>query len=209
MRYLLLTILALGCTATPKSPLTSKAGGSTLTVTNSTEADTTAYFAFGADSVVLPTDWSFCAATGKLNCSFTLKKGETKELPLQGKYLNATVSFGAPASCGSTKGELNLNNPKWYDIGDVSLVDGFSNKIALDMGGTKLGPPAGATGNEKAYGVYPLGCDICVARQSPPCGMAPGKDGCKGGDQYHPDVPCQHQGTVMGGGTKVTVTLVP
>jgi hypothetical protein len=34
------------------------------------------------------------------------------------------------------------------------------------------------------------------------------KDGCKAGTQYKPDVPCQYQGTVKGGGGAVTVTLL-
>ena len=71
-----------------------------------------------------------------------------------------------------------------------------------------LGPPVGPTGNEKVFGVFPFGCDICVARHSPPCGIKPGKEGCKTGSQYKPDVPCQYQGTVLGGGTAVTIALV-
>jgi hypothetical protein len=105
---------------------------------------------------------------------------------------------------------LNVNNPKWYDTLDVSLVDGYSNQIEIDAatskGTVKLGPPKGATGNEKVLGVFPNGCDICVARQNPPCGMKPGKDGCKKGpDQYHPDVLCQWQGLKMGGGETIQV----
>lgn len=155
--------------AKPPKALPAKVG-STVTISNTTDADTTVYFAFGADSAVLPTDWAFCHATAKLNCSFSLKKGASQALPLGGKYLNATFAFGAPVNCGSTKGELNLNNPAWFDIADVSLVDGFSNKILIEVDGVKLGPPAGAQGNEKVYGVYPMGCDICVARQKPPAG---------------------------------------
>jgi hypothetical protein len=179
------------------------AGTSTLDMTNSTKADTVVYFAFGADSAI--TSWSFCPITARLNCQFTLKAGTTKHLPLGGQYLNATISFGAPVTCNTTKAELNINNPNWYDISDVSLVDGYDNKIMIMAGGKRISI-AGPTGNEKAFGVYPMGCDICVARQSPPCGMSPGKDGCKAGpDQYHPKVPCQWQGTVMGGGTAMRI----
>lgn len=182
------------------------AGSSTLSITNSTRANTIVYFAFGADSAIV--SWKFCPITARLNCQFPLKAGATQTLPLDGKYLNATISFGAPVTCNTTKAELNLNNPAWYDIADVSLVDGYSNKVEIDIGSVKLGPPLGATGNEKVYGLFPNGCDICVARQNPPCGMAPGKDGCKKGpDQYHPDVPCQWQGHVMGGGSTVKIYL--
>jgi hypothetical protein len=180
------------------------AGTSTLSITNLTKADTVVYFAFGADSVIV--NWSFCPTTSRLNCQFTLKKGATKALPLNGQYLNATISFGAPVTCNTTKAELNINNPNWYDVADVSLVDGYNGKIAINAGGTKLGPPLGPTGNERVLGLFPMGCDICVARQNPPCGMTPGKDGCKTGpDQYHPDVICQWQGTVKGGGTPVKI----
>jgi len=139
------------------------APGSTLEISNDSKADTVVFFAFGADSVI--TNWSFCPTTTKLNCQFPLAKGVKQELPLGGKYLNATLSFDAPVSCNSTKGELNLNNPKWYDIVDISLVDGYSNKFSILVGNTKLGPPRGKAGNEKVLGLYPLGCDICVARQ--------------------------------------------
>lgn len=182
---------------------------STVSVTNAAAKDEVVYVAFGADSVVLPTAWTFCPPASKLNCSFKLKAGATQALPLSG-YLNATLSFGAPVTCGQTKAELNVNNPKWYDIADVSLVDGYSNKVVIEVTSagttTKLGPPLGAKGNEKVFGLFPLGCDICTARQSPPCGMKPGRDGCKAGTQYRPDVPCQYQGKVMGGGSVVKVT---
>jgi hypothetical protein len=52
-----------------------------------------------------------------------------------------------------------------------------------------------------------LGCDICTARDNPPCGIAKGKEGCKAGTQYKPDVPCQNQGKKMGGGSVVVVAL--
>lgn len=183
-------------------------GRSQVNLLNTTVDPVVAYFAFGADSVVLPAAWTFCTSTAKLTCQFTLPGHGTQALPLGGKYLNVTFAFDAQVGCGSTKAELNLNNPKWYDIADVSLVDGYSNKIAITVNGTKLGPPNGAAGNEKVLGVFPLGCDICTARQSPPCGMKPGKSGCKRGTQYKPDVPCQFQGAVMGGGSIVNVSYL-
>ena len=121
--------------------------------------------------------------------------------PVHGAWLNATFSFEAPVTCNTTKAEVNVNNPAWYDILDVSLVDGFNKALRIDVsGGTTLGPVWSIYGNEKSFGVFPNGCDICTARQSPPCGMSPGRDGCKSGTQYKPDVPCQYQGSTMGGG---------
>ena len=81
--------------------------------------------------------------------------------------------------------------------------------VVGDAGTTTLGPPKGMLGNSKLLGVFPLGCDICVARQSPPCGMKPGTDGCKGGTQSNPDVPCQFQGATKSGGSKIRVSLLP
>lgn len=195
----------------PKPPVP-KGGTSTLSVENDTDADTIVYIAFGANSVVLPASWSFCTATSNLTCNFALSAHGQKDLPLGGQFLNATMAFGAAVGCGSTKAEMTLNNPAWYDVADVSLVDGYSNRIAIDVNGdvngTKLGPPLGRDGNEKVFGLFPYGCDICVARQSPPCGIPAGGNGCKAGTQYAPDVPCQYQGTVMGGGSAVKVSLV-
>jgi len=174
---------------------------------------TPVYFSFGSDSKVLPTDWPFCSVTAPLNCNATMT-GEL-ELPTQGgKYLNVTVAFNAPVGCGSTKAEINVNNPAWYDTMDVSLVDGFSNKIAIEYtppvgAKTLIGPPLGQTGNENLLGVYPYGCDLCVANSAATCGIPVGPAGCKAGTQYAPVPPCQYQGAVKGGGGSVVVMLVP
>jgi len=192
----------------PRNLEDESAGRATLTVANDTDVPTTVYAAFGSDSVVLPANFSsFCDGTS-LNCSFSLAAHSAQSLPLAGRYINATFSFDGQVTCGMTKAEVNLNNPRWYDILDVSLVDGFSAPVKITAGTIELGP-ARATGNEKALGVFPNGCDICVARQKPPCGMSPGKDGCKSGTQYKPDVPCQWQGTRKGGSTATRVALVP
>jgi hypothetical protein len=159
------------------------------------------FVAFGADSVVSPAEWPFCKGSG-LNCQFTIGANTEQLSNLSNKYLNATISFLAPVTCSVTKAEFNLNNPKWYDITDVSLVDGFNGNIdiRIDSPTTTLISSLGKDGNSKAFGVYPYGCDICVARQNPPCSIPKGTDGCKGGSQYKPDVPCQYQGAKMGGG---------
>jgi len=178
---------------------------------------TVVYVAFGADSAVTSTTWaSWCTPDGALNCSFTLT-GE-KKLELNGAYLNATMSAGMPVGCGATKAELNVNNPTpWYDTYDVSLVDGFNRPIEIRYTAPGAAEPQvfaamAATGNEQALGVFPAGCDICVQRQSPPCGIAPGPvngDGCKAGTQYAPVPVCQAQGTVKQGGGSTTVVFWP
>ena len=197
------TTLAIG---TPMGP--TPTFHTTLTLQNLTEAPTQVFVAFGADSVIRADDWVFCAASSPLTCSFTLEANGEREAP-SASYLNATLSFGSPVSCGVTKAELNLNNPNWYDVVDVSLVDGFSNKIQIVANGTTLGPPKGQEGNERVFGVYPYGCDVCTAREHPPCGISSGSAGCKAGSQYKPEVPCQYQGPLRGGGGTVVVTLVP
>lgn len=182
--------------------------GSRVVVENKTGKAVTVYVTFGSDSVVH--GWPFCPASGG-GCKFSLGD-QPRELPTQGKYLNATLSFGGPVDCGKTKVEVNVNNPTWFDVLDVSLVDGFDQAVAVSVtdssGSHTLGPVRSATGNEKAFGVYPLGCDICVDRQAPPCGTTPGSAGCKSGSQYNPDVPCQYQSTARGGGSESTITLL-
>jgi hypothetical protein len=207
--------------ATPKNALGGVGGLAHLHIANDTGKSTTVFVTFGADTVVGPGNWSGFCTPNPSGCQFSLGSHDVQAMPLGGLYLNATFTFNHTATCGATKAEVNINNPKWYDIADVSLVDGYSDKIqitalepAADAGAdggptsTVLGPPVGREGNERVFGVFPLGCDICVARQSPPCGMKPGKTGCKTGSQYNPDVPCQYQGSVMGGGSYLTVTLV-
>jgi hypothetical protein len=170
--------------------------------------------AFGADSAIQAADWSaFCTGSG-LVCTFPLTGSMTMP-DVGGAYLNVTFSFNGPVGCGDTKAEVNVNNPAWYDVMDVSLVDGYSNRIEIAYtppGGerVKLGPnAAGADGdNSQLLGVYPYGCDICVARQSPPCGIPAGGTGCKAGSQYDPAVACQYQGAVQGGGGLVEVGLL-
>ena len=207
-----LILFASNCAGCPPQPSPTPAK-TTVTVTNQAD-DATVYVAFGADSKVIVSDWAFCISSGPLTCNFSLTKSASQALPTAGKYLNATITSSAPVGCGTTKAELNVNNPNWYDVLDVSLVDGYSNKIEIiykpltSTTTTTLGPPNGQTGNEKVLGVFPYGCDICVARQSPPCGIAPGTDGCKSGTQYKPDVPCQFQGAVKGGGGTVEVILL-
>ena len=183
-----------------------------LTVFNGQTDTVDVYVSFGSDSKITADDWSFCSGSG-LNCSFSLAGNTTKAMPNpSGKYLNATFSFGAEVGCGVTKAEVNINNPSWYDTFDVSLVDGYSDSIEmaytpLSGKAVTLGPPNGETGNEKVYGLFPYGCDICVERQNPPCGISKGKTGCKTGTQYKPDVPCQVQGSTKGGGGSLQVTL--
>ncbi len=172
---------------------------------------TTVHVAFGSDSAITADDWSFCSGSG-LVCSFPLAAGKSQTLDTSGKYLNATLAFDMPVGCGATKAELNINNPSWADTLDVSLVDGYNNKISIDTEDANskavtLGPPLGQFGNEKVYGLFPNGCDICVERLDPPCGIPKGKTGCKTGTQDNPDVICQYQAPVVPAKPPIVVTL--
>ena len=185
------------------------APGTVLLVTNKTVAEATVYVTFGSKSVVRASTWSsFCTEASPLTCTFQLAAGKTRLLPADGSYLNATITFDDPATCGVTKAEVDLNNPSWYDTADLSLVDGFSKFLMMEANGVRLGPTRGKDENAAVFGVFPFGCDVCVARENPPCGIPRGTIGCKGGTQYKPDVPCQYQGPTKGGGGKVEIVLL-
>lgn len=202
-----------GCSAPPgcrppPAPSPLPTSGDPIVV-NATDASVVVNVSFAASSTVQPSGWSFCNsdASAGLSCTFTIGPNGTQVLPTGGSPLNATMAFNGQVTCGTTQVELNINNPAWYDIVDISLVNGYSNKVSVSCDGTMLGPVVGPTGNEKVFGVYPLGCDLCAARSAQtPCGMQPGTDGCKAGTQYDPAVPCQYQGSTMGGGTTIVVT---
>jgi len=202
----------------PDAPDTADASSlaqATASITNATPVDVTVYVAFGASSQMGPSA-AWCPGSG-LNCSFPLAKNTSLLVPVQGQHLNASISFGAPVTCDATKAEVDLNNPVWYDTADVSLVDGYNGSVRIDIvdqgASLSLGPPNGKNGNEKVFGLFPYGCDICIARQSPPCGIPTGKNGCKEGTQFAPTIPCQYQGKTMGGGISATIVwlgdLVP
>jgi hypothetical protein len=84
--------------------------------------------------VLKPADVPFCKVTGQLNCEFTLAANSSRDIPNpQVKYLNMALAFNAQVTCGSTKAEVLVNNPNWFDILDVSVVDGFNEKIQINL----------------------------------------------------------------------------
>jgi hypothetical protein len=122
---------------------------------------------------------SFCdfQSVPSLNqCHFSVPANGSIPLPNPSfKYCQGSVSFNHKVSCGATHAEVSANNPSWYDVEDVSVVDGFNNKVELDStsaedGTQKLGPPAGKTGNRLLFGVFPSACTTCDAINNPPCG---------------------------------------
>jgi len=193
---------------------TAQTGDKNKTVRISNQQGTAAevYINFAADSVLKPTDLPFCRVTGQRNCQFTLAARSSQDFPNpQAKYLNMALAFNAPVTCGSTKAEVLVNNPKWFDILDVSVVDGFNEKVQINLTPTngqmtQLGPPVGKLGNQKIFGVFPYACTICAGIKNAPCGDA-GKGECKLGTESNPDVPCQYQMNEPNG--LVEVLLLP
>ena len=187
-------------------------------LSNLTDAGATVNVSFGADSKVTPSSWSsFCTATPS-GCVLALPAGSTQDLPMAGQYTNATFAFNGPVGCGSSLGEFTANNANGYGTADISLVNGANAKIAIYIDGQTLGPAIPGGDNSNVSGVFPVGCDICVARQQPPCGIAPcGSSpndggqacGCHAGGQYNPTVPCQITYQHADAGSLVNVTLLP
>jgi hypothetical protein len=181
-------------------------------ITNTQSVPARVYINFAADSVLKPTDLPFCEVVGSLNCQFTLGVNSSQDIPNpQAKYFNMALSFNAPVTCGSTKAEVLVNNPKWFDVLDVSVVDGFNEKIQMNLTPTggqviQLGPPVGKLGNQKVFGVFPYACTICAGIKDAPCGDA-GKGECKLGTESKPDVLCQYQMNEPNG--LVEVLLLP
>src|SRR5262245_4932293 len=180
------------------APPPAHAKNKTVRHTNPPGAPGTGHTSFAAESVLKPSDLPFCTVTGPLNCEFTLAANSSQDVPNpQARYLNMALAFTAPVTCGSTKAEVIVNNPSWYDVLDVSVVDGFNEKIQMNVtptGGqmTQLGPPVGQLGNQKVFGVFPYACTICAGIKNAPCGDA-GAGQCKGGTESRPDVLCQYQ----------------
>jgi hypothetical protein len=190
-------------------------------VKNMTNAIAQVNINFGADSKINKNNLgTLCNKRGtpsNLNCGFDLGPKESKEISNPSfQMMDFSLAFNKLLGCGATKAELAVNMPGG-DAFDVSVVDGFNEKIAMifDNGQkqVKLGPPCGVTGNEKGYGVFPYGCDICAARLSPmtECGPYPsGNQGCKSGTENKPGVLCQYNLANMGedNGT-ITIYLMP
>jgi len=194
----LLAAASAGIALPGPSPALAQDKNKTVRITNRQGAQTKVYISFAADSVLKPSDLPFCTVTGPLNCEFTLAPNSSQDVPNpQARYLNMALAFNAPVTCGSTKAEVLVNNPSWYDVLDVSVVDGFNETIQMNVTPTgrqttQLGPPVGQLGNQKVFGVFPYACTICAGIKNAPCGDA-GAGQCKGGTETRPDVLCQYQ----------------
>ena len=231
-------LATLGCTPAPTpSPTPSPAPTTSVTPTatamtasspyteararNDSASPTIVFATFGADSKVRPADWSTFCSPVPSGCSFPLASKATRDLPTGGKYLSANLSFNAPGSCAATGvslGEVTINGAQngKYDTTDISLVNGWNADLEIEVSGARtLGPTHGAYSGTSTYGVFPNGCDLCVAKQHPPCpwqhpcGSPDGGGlgcGCHAGSQYNPSPVCQVTGVARG--SVVTVVLL-
>ena len=167
-----------------------------LTNQQATAADV--YITWQSDSAYGNSDWDACNGQAAPYCKTSVPANSSVTIPnAVKKYLNLNVSFnkttfGTSNQCGATLAEVNVNKPTWYAVMDVSVVNGFNEKIQINAGGTTLGPAVGETGNEKVFGVFPYGCDGCAKVLAPPCGDDGDKE-CHAGTQSDPDPKCQYQ----------------
>jgi hypothetical protein len=174
-------------------------------VVNLSDAGTEVYVSFGAGSEVDGSTWTFCTPTPS-GCAFPLDSDASRVLPAGSKELSVNISFDQPGGCqgsGIDLGEFTINAGA-YDTADISMVNGWNADMRIDVVDGEhhltLGPTQGPDSGAGIYGIFPNGCDICVARQNPPCawqtecgtpegGGAP--CGCQGGTQYNPSPVCQ------------------
>lgn len=185
----------------------------TVSISNRQDEPATVYINFGADSALNAENLLFCeGGKARLNCQFTMDAKSSRDIPNPGKkYINMALAFNHAVACGSTKAEVIVNNPKWCDVFDVSVVDGFNEKIQINLkppngNEVKLGPPVGHFGNQNVFGVFPYGCDLCAGIKGPPCGNA-GKEQCHAGTENNPQPICQYQMDQRDG--RVEILLLP
>jgi hypothetical protein len=182
----------------------------TISLVNKQSSQAEVNINFGADSELNASDLAgFCDSTSiPLNCHLTLAGNSSKEIPNPNfKYVNLALAFNSPVTCGATKAEIIANNRKWFDIMDVSVVDGFNNQIEIratpsGQATVILGPPTGLSGNQTLFGVYPFACTQCAAILNPPCGSN-GAGECHAGTESNPNPPCQYQMNPDNGTIKV------
>jgi hypothetical protein len=187
----------------------------TLTLQNNSGNDVKVYivFASGLRSYT-PDDFNNqgCAMYGGQDrCSMIVPKGGNKVLNLNkgGINLSGGLDHEPMGPCPATMFEINISpeNNQATDTFDVSLVNGFNYSMQIiSSAGPATTMVTNAKGNQKALGVFPLGCTQCVSQNSNPpkwkdCPGDPATCGtysqcyaegeCKSGpDEFNADVRC-------------------
>jgi len=173
--------------------------------------------------------------TDEWSCNFDLAPSPTGiTFPNDKKWYNMSIAFNAPGNvirCPVTQAEYNVNVSPGGDGFNVSLVNGFNEKIQMtfqpDGKGEilKTDVPVNAmgtqSGNQNKLGVFPSGCTICTYRLDPPRRQTDPNcpdynndwtTGCKAGGrdkEKNPDFKCQFNlGSTQNKGI-LMVTLLP
>ena len=178
----------------------------TVVIENKSGQTAKVYINFGGDSQITKKDMvvdgkNICTINygAEKNCAFELANNASVTVP-NPKFvpLNFTVAFNAFVDCCATKSEINANK-SGNDAANVSVVDGFNEKIKLTFKVTGkqdivMGPPCGWDGNTNIYGVYPYRCDECVLVTAPlNCtGRCPGQPDTATWDRQEKAAPGTH-----------------
>jgi len=205
----------------------------TLTLNNSASKDVTVYFVWiggingnggtytfeyfknqGCDN-------SYDPARRQDRCRMAIPAGKSKKLNLNkgGINISGGLDHEPMGPCPTTMFEINISpkdNPT-HDIFDLSLVNGFNYSMQIKSSkGLETKHVTKATGHHDAFGVFPLGCSVCVATGSVPpewdyCPGTKSKDKpcgaqcynaneCKSGpDDKHANVSCTVDNVPTGG----------
>jgi hypothetical protein len=161
------------------------------------------YITWQGTSVYGNSDWDACKGQAMPYCKTSVGGKASVTIPnASKKWMNLNLSFnkstfGATNQCNATLAEVDVNNPNWYAVMDVSVVNGFNEKIQINAGSTTLGPAVGKTGNQNVFGVFPYGCTTCTALNGPPCGDD-GVAQCHPTKNGGPDPVCQYQMNASG-----------
>ena len=197
-----------------------------LTLNNTASDDVTVYIVFiggltgnGGSYTAKYFQDQGCTMYGQDRCSITIpKKVGTKTLNLNKGGINLSGGLGREpmGPCPTTMFEINMSprdNPT-TDHYDLSLVNGFNYAMQIKSSkGSATAHVTKATGNQNAYGVFPLGCSVCVATGSRPpdftgcpgnassCGgQCFNPNECKSGpDEFHANVRCDVANVPTGG----------
>ena len=219
------------------SPVVAPAPGTSLVVKNGTNTATTVVFTLaasgGACTAPLTADtlaaWGLCGNVGNVgpdapyaeNCTQVLNPHDSITIPGYANLcISGTVTFDALPNCpcetfpnGVTQAEFTLNTSNKSEVIDITLVNGNSNVIAMDMigGGSWLLETTDSAmshiqnlpfpaSNADNPGIYPPNCTVCTGTNNDaPCTL--------------PNTPCSSNAICQmqrtnGVGGKVVITLV-
>jgi hypothetical protein len=196
-----------------------------LTLNNNASKDVTVYIVFiggltgnGGTYTAKYFQDQDCNVYREDRCRLTIHKGTSKTLNLNkgGIDISGGLDSEPMGPCPTTMFEINMSprdNPT-TDHFDLSLVNGFNYAMQIKSSkGKETKYVKTAKGNHDAFGVFPLGCSVCVATGSVPpkwtgcpgndsscSGQCFNQDECKSGsDEFHANVSCTVDNVPTGG----------